>query len=52
MLRYRITLAIVIVALSALAWFLPQLRRDLLKDIITWDAPKSEPAPCLPPPAN
>ena len=45
MLRYRLTLAIVVVALSALAWFLPQLRRDLLKDIITWDAPKSEPAP-------
>ena len=45
MLRYRITLAIVIVVLSGIAWFLPQLRRDLLKDIITWDAPTSEPAP-------
>lgn len=45
MLRYRLTLAIIIVGLSALAWFLPQLRRDLIKDITTWDAPKSEPAP-------
>jgi hypothetical protein len=45
MLRYRITLAIVIAALSAIAWFLPQLRKDLIKDVITWDAPKSEPAP-------
>jgi hypothetical protein len=45
MLRYRITLAIVVVALSAAAWFLPQLRRELLKDVITWDAPKTDPAP-------
>ncbi|MBA3499297.1 MAG: hypothetical protein H0T65_02930, partial [Deltaproteobacteria bacterium] len=45
MLRYRITLAIVIALLSAVAWFLPQLRKDLIKDIITWDAPKGEPAP-------
>lgn len=45
MLRYRLTLAIVICALSALAYVLPQLRRDLIKDVITWDAPKSEPAP-------
>lgn len=45
MLRYRITLAIVIAALSLIAWFLPQLRRDLIKDITTWDAATSEPAP-------
>jgi hypothetical protein len=45
MLRLRITLAIIIVALSALAWFLPQLRRDLIKDVITWDAPITDPAP-------
>ena len=45
MLRYRITLAIIVAALAALAWYLPQLRRDLLKDVITWDAPKTDPAP-------
>lgn len=45
MLRYRITLAIVVVALSVLAWFLPQLRRELIADIVTWDAPPTEPAP-------
>lgn len=45
MVRYRITLAACIVVLSAIAWFLPRLRRDLVQDIITWDAPTSEPAP-------
>jgi len=45
MLRYRITLAIVVVALSAIAWSLPRMRRDLIKDMVTWDAPASEPAP-------
>jgi hypothetical protein len=45
MLRYRITLAIVICALSAIAYLLPQLRKELIKDMITWDARKSEPAP-------
>ena len=38
-------LAIVICALSGIAYLLPQLRRELIKDVITWDAPKSEPAP-------
>lgn len=45
MLRYRLTLAIVICALSAIAYVLPQLRKDLIKDVVTWDAPVSDPAP-------
>jgi hypothetical protein len=45
MLRYRLTLAACIVALSAVAWFLPKLRRDLIHDITTWDAPTTDPAP-------
>lgn len=45
MLRYRITLAIAICALSAVAYVLPQLRRELIKDVITWDAPHTEAAP-------
>ena len=45
MLRFRITLAVCIIVLSAIAWYLPRLRRDLLQDIITWDAAPSDPAP-------
>ncbi len=45
MLRYRLTLAISILALSVIAWFLPQLRRALIHDVVTWDARTSDPAP-------
>lgn len=45
MLRLRIALAVTALALGTLTWFMPKLRRELLRDMITWDAPKSEPAP-------
>jgi len=43
--RTRIVLAIVAGVLGALAWVLPQLRRELIRDITTWDAPVGDPAP-------
>ena len=45
MTRLRIQLAIAVVVLGALGWFLPQARRDLIKSITTFDAEPSAPAP-------
>lgn len=43
--RTRIVLAVVAVALGVTAWYLPQLRRQLIRDVTTWDAPLTAPAP-------
>lgn len=45
MLRLRLVLAGAVVGLALAAWFLPQLRRALIVDIVRWDARPSEPAP-------
>jgi hypothetical protein len=43
--RARIEMLIAIVVLGAIAWFVPQSRRDLIKSAITYDAEAGEPAP-------
>src|SRR5262245_54845197 len=45
MLRQRIAAGVVAATLVAFAWFAPILRRDLIRDIITWDAVPTDPAP-------
>ncbi len=36
---------VAIAGLAVAAWYLPRLRRALIQDVVTWDAPISEPAP-------
>nr|MBA3452494.1 alkaline phosphatase family protein [Deltaproteobacteria bacterium] len=43
--RHRIAALIAVCALSVIAWWLPQLRRTLIRAVVTFDAPATEPAP-------
>ena len=43
--KWRLAAALVAVALGALAWLLPGVRRDLIQAIVKWDARPTEPAP-------
>jgi hypothetical protein len=43
--RARIEMVIAIVVLGAIAWVVPQVRRDFIKSVITYDAAPTEPAP-------
>jgi hypothetical protein len=43
--RYRIAALVVAAALLAFAWWLPGVRRSLVRAIVTYDAVPSEPAP-------
>src|SRR4051812_19683520 len=42
--RQRIIALIVVAVLATIAWILPGLRRDLIHDVVHWDAEPSEPA--------
>ena len=43
--KQRIAAGIVVVALAAIAWLLPDLRRALMRGASRWDAAPSDPAP-------
>jgi len=43
--RHRIAALIAVAALALIAWWLPQLRRTLIRAVVTFDARATEPAP-------
>ncbi len=43
--RQRIAALIAVAALAVIAWYLPQVRRTLIRAVVTYDAVATEPAP-------
>jgi hypothetical protein len=45
MLRQRIAAGVVVATLAAFAWFVPDLRKDLIRAVVKYDAVPGDPAP-------
>ncbi len=43
--KWRLAAGLVVAGLAALAFLLPEVRRDLIRAIVTWDARPADPAP-------